>query len=70
MNDVERLLSIIHECPLPFEKTDSQLAQEYRNWFYGVRSGGMKATEHRLQTDAAKAADVETADNSRRAVEA
>lgn len=46
MNDVERLLSIIHEAPLPFEKTDSQLAQEYRNWFYGVRSGRLKATEH------------------------
>lgn len=52
MNDVKRLLSIIHEAPLPFEKTDSQLAQEYRNWFYGVRSGMLKATEHRLHMDA------------------
>ena len=42
ISDAERLLSIIMTAPLPSGKTDSELAQEYRNWYYGVRSERLK----------------------------
>ena len=45
MDDAERLLSIIRAAPLPFDKNDSQLAQEYRNWYYGERSDKLKVSE-------------------------
>ena len=45
MNDEERLLSIIRAAPLPSDKTDSQLAQEYRNWYYGVRTSRLRPGE-------------------------
>lgn len=42
--DVKRLLAIIKSAPSPFDKTDSELAQAYRNWFFGSRLN-MKASE-------------------------
>ena len=46
MNDEERLLSIIEAAPFPGDdKTDSELAQEYRNWYYGVRSDRLEAAK-------------------------
>jgi hypothetical protein len=35
--DKKRLLMVIKGAPSPFGKTDSQLAQEYRNWYFGAR---------------------------------
>lgn len=43
--DVIRLVLIIKSAPKPFGKTDSELAQEYRNWYLGSRLN-MKAAEH------------------------
>jgi hypothetical protein len=51
MIDAERLLSIILAAPLPFGKSDSQLAQEYRNWFYGIRVDRLKITEQQQVDD-------------------
>jgi hypothetical protein len=52
--DIERLLKIIKSAPSPFGKTDSELAQEYRNWYLGARLN-MKAKEQeqmkQLDTD-------------------
>ena len=45
--DIERLLTIIKNAPSPFGKTDSELAQEYRNWYFGSRLN-MKAAEQRF----------------------
>lgn len=45
--DIERLVSIIRAAPMPMDKSDSQLAQEYRNWFYGIRVERLKASEAR-----------------------
>lgn len=45
MSDAERLLSIIGAAPLPSDKTDSELAQEYRNWYYGIRAERLKLVE-------------------------
>lgn len=42
--DVLRLLSIIKDAPLPFDRSDSELAQEYKNWFFRARSQ-LKASE-------------------------
>ena len=44
---INRLLSLIHAAPDPFEKTDLQIAQEYRNWFYGVRLDKLSAREQK-----------------------
>ena len=49
--DVKRLLTIIKRAPSPFGKTDSELAQEYRNWFLGSRLN-MKAAEQSFAPDA------------------
>lgn len=35
----------IKSAPSPFGKTDSELAQEYRNWFWGPRIDELKAAE-------------------------
>lgn len=43
--DIKRLLTIIKSAPSPFNKTDSELAQAYKNWFFGSRMN-MKAGEH------------------------
>ena len=45
--DVKRLLTIIKRAPSPFGKTDSELAQEYRNWYLGSRLN-MKAAEQSI----------------------
>ncbi len=42
--DVKRLLTIIKSAPSPFNKTDSELAQAYKNWFFGSRTN-LKANE-------------------------
>ena len=44
LDDVKRLLQIIKASPVPLDKSDSQLAKEYRNWFFGVRQK-LKASE-------------------------
>ena len=31
-------LGVLLAAPHPGEKSDSQIAQEYRNWYYGVRA--------------------------------
>lgn len=59
MDDVKRLLSIIKSAPLPFGKTDSQLAQEYRNWFYGIRSENLEAAKQHVQPTAASGEKVD-----------
>ena len=48
--DVKRLLTIIKRAPSPFGKTDSELAQEYRNWYLGSRLN-MKAAEQSFAPD-------------------
>ena len=48
--DVKRLLTIIKRAPIPFGKTDSKLAQEYRNWYLGSRLN-LKAAEQSFAPD-------------------
>ena len=48
--DIKRLLTIIKRAPTPFGKTDSELAQEYRNWFLGSRLN-LKAAEQSFAAD-------------------
>ena len=48
--DIKRLLTIIKRAPTPFGKTDSELAQEYRNWFLGSRLN-LKAAEQSFVPD-------------------
>jgi len=45
MDDIRRLLNILEAAPSPVDKTDSELAQAYRNWFYGMRADNLKAFE-------------------------
>jgi len=47
-NNAARLLSIIKDAPIPFDKTDSELAQEYKRWFYGVRTHKLTAAEQKM----------------------
>lgn len=51
--DIKRLLTIIKRAPTPFGKTDSELAQEYRNWFLGSRLN-LKAAEQSFAADGAR----------------
>jgi flagellin-specific chaperone FliS len=45
-DDVKRLLKIIFAAPIPIDKNDFQLAQEYRNWFNSI-GDNLKASEKR-----------------------
>lgn len=45
------IIDVIRQAPNPANKTDSDIAQMYRNWYYGVRAGNIPAvrTEEELR---------------------
>lgn len=45
------MIDVIRQAPNPANKTDSDIAQVYRNWYYGVRAGNIPAvrTEEELR---------------------